>query len=100
MTKTDLKPGDRIERWDEGLRRYTVVKVGRRWVTLLDISTMHTLVVGINALMIDRSFSIVESNPRTIRLLIKENLRVRRLLGLRTAVAAAKTVLKLLEQPR
>ncbi len=100
MSNTEPKPGDRIQCWAEGFRRYTVVEVGRRWVTLLDTTTIHAFEIDMRELLSDRSYCIVDSNPRTIRRIIKENLSMRRKLGLRVSVKAAKTALKLLEQPR
>ncbi len=97
MAGVEPKPGDRISLWRDGLRLYTVIKVGRFGVTVLDTTTLRTYGVS-HAALKDPSCVVVESNPRTIRRIIRTNLAERRKLGLRSNTKAAKTVLELLRK--
>lgn len=104
MAKRDLAAGDRIELYLDhhtvgaGYRRFTVVKLGRKWATLLYLPTLTALDLTIDELHRNPSLVHVESDPRTLRRLIRATLRERKQLGLRSATAAAKTVLDQLEK--
>lgn len=91
--------GDRLEVYldrtttGSGYRRYTVTKVGRKLVTLLYLPTLSTVDLDIRELGDNPSLRHVESNPRTLKRLIKATLAERRKLGLRSAEKVAKSVL-------
>jgi hypothetical protein len=104
-THPDIKAGDRIEVYLDhpavgcGYRAYSVVKVGRRWVTLLYLPTLTSLDLDAAELGRNCTLRLAHGDPRILKRLIKATLRERRSLGLRSATVAAKTVLGQLGGP-
>lgn len=103
---TRFEPGQRIVGYlprgnGEGVgrewRRYTVARVGREWITLLEITAVESVQIRREVIETDRMVKIVDSDPATVLGILARNLEERMRLNLRTSTDDALRVLDVLE---
>lgn len=97
-----MNPGDRIQlylddaRVGSGYRRFLVLEIGRKWVTLFHLPSLSKLRLAREEIERNPTFRIVDGNRRTLRRLIRDTAKTRRRLGLSYSDSGAKQALELL----
>jgi len=77
-----------------GLRRYVVLKEGRKWITLFHYPTLATITVATEAYK--NATEAADTRPRTLRRIIRRNLAQAKRLGLPDGGARTKQALAVL----